>query len=98
VISRADFIFSVGFDGDSAIVDASAKRAYGRLTTVQLAEKGLFKAAVASAFYEKNERDMAEVLAIYNKDNVKPLPSMEALKRTFGVLETFDQIDKEIRV
>ena len=98
VISRADFIFSVGFDGDSAIVDSRTKRALSRLSTRELAEKGLFRAAVASAYFDKNESALADVLDIYNKGNMMPLPSVDALKRTFGVLEAFDKVDRVINV
>ena len=98
MISREDFIFSVGFHSDAAIVDVSARRVFGRLATLELAKKGLFKAAVASAFYKNDENELGEVLSLYNKVNEKPLGSVDSLKRTFGVLETFDRIDKVIRV
>jgi hypothetical protein len=91
-------MFSVGFDGGAALVDASARRAYGRLSTKALAERGLFKAAVASAFFDQDEAALAEVLAIYNTHNDKPLASVDDLKRTFGVLETFTLIERVIRV
>jgi basic membrane lipoprotein Med (substrate-binding protein (PBP1-ABC) superfamily) len=94
LISREDFIFAVGFEGNTAIVNAAQKRAYGKLPTLKLAEKGLFKAAVCSAVYEKNNDELKRVLAIYNENNEKSLDSVEALKRTFGVLETFEMIDK----
>jgi hypothetical protein len=98
LISREDFMFSTGFSGDSAIVDASARRAYGRLSTRELAEKGLFKAAVASASYQKDGEELSVVLEIYNRNNQKPLTSVEELKRTFGVLEMIDHIDRVICV
>jgi hypothetical protein len=98
LISRADFAFCVGFEGNTAIVDASAKRANGRLSARQLAEKGLYKAAVSSAFFNDDERELAEVLAIYNEKSEIKIDTIEKLKRAFGVLESFEDIDRVMYV
>jgi hypothetical protein len=98
LISREDFIFTVGFEGNTAIVNAHAKRSFGRLSAKGLAEKGLFKAAVASAVYNKSAQELEEVLAVYNANNAKTLDSGDALKRTFGVLDVIDVIERVIYV
>ncbi len=91
-------MFSVGFEGNTAIVDASSRRAYGRLSPRQLAEKGLFKPAVFGAYYDESAEELAEVLSVYNAKGEVKLDSVEALKRTFGVLETFADIDRVMYV
>lgn len=91
-------MFSVGFEGNSALVDASAKRANGRLAPRELAGKGLFKAAVFGAYYDEDERELEEVLAVYNSKGEVRLNSVDALKRTFGVLESFDDINRVMYV
>ena len=40
MLSRGDFVFTIGYDGASAIVDGRAKRQYGKLSTMELAEEG----------------------------------------------------------
>jgi hypothetical protein len=98
VISRQDFMFCIGFEGNTAIVDASAKRVFGRLSARELAEKGQYKAAVSSAFYNRDAQELAAVLVIYNEKGTVKLPNTDALKRTFGVLETFEEIDRSMYV
>ncbi|MEJ5188797.1 MAG: hypothetical protein WHT84_06265 [Breznakiellaceae bacterium] len=53
MISREDFVFTIGYDGPVAVVDGQAKKRYGSLSIRELAEKGLFRAAYASALYHK---------------------------------------------
>jgi hypothetical protein len=98
LISRLDIMFCVGFEGNTALVDASMKRAYGRLSAKALAEKGLFKAAVSSATYDKNDSELAEVLAVYNAKSAIKLETADQLKRMFGVLESFEDIDRVMYV
>ena len=61
-MKREDFVFSVGYDGDTAIVDSKAKKRYGKLTTQQLAAEGLYKAAFRSALYSGNEEEIRIII------------------------------------
>ncbi|MDR1144038.1 MAG: hypothetical protein LBK77_07475 [Spirochaetaceae bacterium] len=96
MLSRADFVFTIGYDGPSAVVDGQAKKHYGSLSTVQLAEKGLFRAAYSSAVYARapalaetsgedgDNEEIATVIKLYNRaagTSYKP----EDLPRLFGV-------------
>jgi hypothetical protein len=51
MLSREDFIFTIGYDGPHAVVDSQAKRRYDSLSTRELAERGLYRAAYASVVY-----------------------------------------------
>ncbi len=82
---REDFVFCIGYEGSTAIVDGRLLRRYGSRTTRQLAEEGLFKQAICSAVFNGSEQELAEVLALYNRRIPSPLASVEDLKRTFGV-------------
>ena len=84
---RDDFIFTVGFDGDTAIVDSVSKRRFGRHTPRQLAENGFYKAAMSAAMYDKSEEDTRVVLSIYNQGSEHPVQTVELLKRVLGVSE-----------
>ena len=92
MISRQDFIFTIGYEGNVAVVDGALKRRYGSLSSDQLAEKRLYKQAICSAVYEECSSGSAgealkRVLEIYNRNAARKIVSVEELKRTFGVLE-----------
>lgn len=87
MISREDFVFTIGFDGAVAVVDGRAKRQYGRLTTMELAEAGLYRAAFSSALYAKNETEMRAFIEYFNRKAGTTYSSAEQLKRLFGVNE-----------
>jgi hypothetical protein len=85
MIPREDFIWTIGYDGAAAVVDSQAKRRYAALSTAQLAEKGLFRAAYASAVYSRYPQDMITVVAAYNKAAGTTYTVASPLERLFGV-------------
>lgn len=82
---REHFIFCIGYEGSTAIVDGRLLRRHGGRTARQLAEEGLFKQAVCAAVFDGSDKDLAGVLALYNSRIPSPLATVEDLKRTFGV-------------
>jgi hypothetical protein len=86
MLSREDFIFTIGYDGAAAIVDGRAKRQYGRLSTMELAEEGLYRSAFASAFYEleKNDGPMKEFIQFFNSKAGTSYTKADELRRLFG--------------
>jgi hypothetical protein len=85
MLSREDFVFTIGYDGPAAVVDGQAKRRYGSLSTRELAERGLFRAAYSSAVYSKAPEDMETVLEFYNKAAGTSYTLSSSLDRLFGV-------------
>ena len=90
MLSREDFIFTIGYDGPAAVVDNHSKRKYGKLSTRELVEKGLFRAAYSSAVYSKDPQELVFVAEAYNSliaQNASGLPKAElnTLDRLFGV-------------
>ena len=90
MLPREDFIFTIGYDGPTAVVDNQAKRKYGKLSTRELAEKGLFRAAYSSAVYSKDPQELKFVAdAYYRLRGHSPADTAEAelsvLDRLFGV-------------
>jgi hypothetical protein len=85
MLSRADYIFTIGYDGPAAVVDSQAKRRYGALSTKELAEKGLFRAAYCSAVWSKDPREREILVDIYNKVAGTSLTTASPLDRLFGV-------------
>ena len=99
MISRQDFTFTIGYEGNTAVVDGTLKKRYGSLTAEQLAEKQLYKQAVCCAVYEQSSGKatgdaLQTVLEIYNRKAAKKIESAEDLKRTFGVHAVPDGIAK----
>jgi len=85
MLSREEFVFTIGYDGPAAVVDGQAKKRYGSLTTRELAEKGLFRAAYSSAIWSKDPKDMEALLETYNRISGSSLNSDSPLDRLFGV-------------
>ena len=85
MLSREDFVFTIGYDGPAAVVDSQAKKNYGSLSTKELAEKGLFRAAYSSAIYSKSKEELQAVVDIYNKTAGTSYSIDASLDRLFGV-------------
>jgi hypothetical protein len=85
MLSRADFIFTIGYDGPAAVVDGQAKRKYGSLTTKELAERGLFRAAYSSAIYSKDPAELDYVIEAYNRAAHTNYDRTSPFDRLFGV-------------
>ncbi len=98
MISREDYIFTIGYQGNSPVVDKRAKRDYGRLSTRELAEHGLYKPAFCSALYSNNEDEMKEFLAVYNEKAGGAYASPNELKRLFGVFAVPEEPGKVILI
>jgi len=93
-MTRNAFVFCTGYNGGTAIVDRKLEAQYGRLGTRELFAQGLYKPAVASALYAKNEADLAWLLQEYSRVTGKELRDIDALKRTVGVSEVYETILK----
>ncbi|MDR1972790.1 MAG: hypothetical protein LBQ46_12820 [Treponema sp.] len=89
MLNREDFIFTIGYDGPSAVVDGQAKKRYGALSTRELAERGLFRAAYASAVYGRprgeGNPDLEVLVELYNRVSGAGLGADSPLDRLFGV-------------
>jgi len=91
---REDFVFCIGFEGGTAIIDGRMMRRHGSSTSRQLAEAGLFKQAVSSAVFNNSAAELDEVLAVYNERTRAPIGSVDELKRTFGVVGVPEGVKK----
>jgi len=85
MLSRDDFVFTIGYDGPVAVVDNQAKKKYKKLSTRELAEKGLFRAAYSSAVYSKDPEEVRLVVEAYQKLGGQSPADMSAIGRLFGV-------------
>lgn len=86
-MNRVDFIFTIGYQGNVAIIDGKARKAYGSYTTRQLIEAGLYKPAFCSALYSGDPKEMEEFLTLFNTAHPGAPYTQEQLSRLFGVFE-----------
>jgi hypothetical protein len=96
MLSREDFVFTIGYDGASAIVDGRAKREFGKLSTMELAEEGLYRAAFASALFDlkKDEGPMKEFIQFFNSKAGTSYKKAEEFQRLLGV--TVEDVSRAI--
>jgi hypothetical protein len=96
MLSREDFVFTIGYDGPNAVVDSQAKKSYGGLSTGELAARGLFRAAYASIVYARAsgkaengpggwKSELDALVEVYNRVSGSRLTADSALDRLFGV-------------
>ncbi len=85
MLSRDEYVFTIGYDGPAAVVDGQAKKRYGGLSTRELAEKGLYRAAYCSALYTKDQNELDVLMEIYNRNAGTSYTRESPLNRLFGV-------------
>jgi hypothetical protein len=85
MLARDNFVFTIGYDGPSAVIDSQAKKRYGALGTRELVEKGLFRAAYSSAVYSKDPAELALVAEAYGRLTGTAVEA-SSLGRLFGVI------------
>ena len=85
MIAREDFVFTIGFEGAQAVVDGKAKREFGKLSTLELAGKGLLRAAFSSALYSRKPEEMKAFIDFFNKSAGTSYTEQAELSRLFGV-------------
>jgi hypothetical protein len=97
-MKRDEFVFVLGYQGDTAIIDGHAKKLFKGASTGELLEKGLFKAAFCSALYAGTAEEKAQVLEAYNKASSDEsgirFSSFEDISRVVGVFEVPEDIVK----
>jgi len=95
-MTREEFMFTLGYNGNQAIIDKTRYGKYKKASLEVLCQDGQFKAALCCAFWNKDEPGMQQVLSAYNRQNSKPLKSIEELKRAFGVLTLPETIRRKV--
>lgn len=97
-MQRADFVCTIGYEGNAALVDTQAKRRYGKLSVDQLLERGLYKPAFCAAVYDKDQAAMQRVLETYNQLSDGNYQSVDDLKRLFGVFDVPESVVRTVNL
>jgi hypothetical protein len=82
---REDFVFCIGYEGNAAIVDGRLRAGYGGHSSRQLAEAGLYKQAICSAYWSKKPEELEEILQVYNSRTEHHVSSAAELSRIYGI-------------
>jgi len=93
-MKREDYIFSIGFDGNKAIVDKKARSGFKNLDTRALADRGMFKVAYRGAVYDEDQAGADYVLARFNEVSPIRYDNSEQLMLVFGVQAPSDDITR----
>ena len=93
-----EFSNTIGYSGNSSIIDKGNLKKYGSMDVRQLLEKGLYKQAFSKALYSGSVEDQEAVLAGYNADCGSRYSSVEELKRLFGVFIVPEGISRIKRI
>ena len=64
-MKREDFVFTIGYQGSIAVVNATARKKFAKLSTLELAGKGLYSQAFRSAVYSADEQEMEELIEYF---------------------------------
>lgn len=96
-MKREEFVFTVGYEGNVAIVDGASARKLGNLSSRELAERGQYRHAFRAAIFDGSKS--IEDLRVYFRDHTSIGDKTAAeLKRLFGVFEVRDDVTKVQRV
>ncbi|MCD6395908.1 MAG: hypothetical protein J7L71_00075 [Spirochaetaceae bacterium] len=93
-MTKVDFMFTIGYQGVSAIVDKHAKKQYSKLSSTELAEKGLFKSAFCEALFDEDIVKQKEISNIYNRISGEAITNVDSMKRLLGVFEVPSHISR----
>lgn len=90
-MKRENFVCTIGFQGDTAIVDGIARKRYGKLSPHELLDEGLYRYAFCAALYDDDLNGFAERFQAASGIEVS---TVEDIKRLFGVFSVPDDTVK----
>jgi hypothetical protein len=86
-MKREDFIFTIGYQGNTAIIDGRARKAGAGASFRELAQRGLYKAAYCAVLQGGDAGEIEEFAGLYNARLQGRAYGREELSRLFGVYE-----------
>ena len=94
----ADFMFTVGYNGNEAIVNRETEQMGQNLSAKELIDKGLFKPALCMALKSDDKDSIQYLMDTYNRISGSKYHSEMQMKRLFGVFAEPDEISKVRRL
>lgn len=94
IMKREQFCFTIGYNGDEAIVDKQAMVRYGKKTSRELADGGLFKSALSAALFDDDREGVDYVLRLFNEKSGSSVADVDGLIKVLGVIPSWNDISK----
>lgn len=86
-MKKNDFISTIGYDGDAAVVDKERRAKNGTMTLQELLKAGAFRSAAAFAAYDDSQDELKTVTDYYNAvAHADYAP--ETILRVFGITKS----------
>ncbi len=92
-MNRDDFVFTIGYTGNTAIVDQDLRRNFRKASSRNLFAAGLYKPAFAAALFDADEDSQRWIAEEYSKLSGTSYGVRE-LQRLFGVFSVPEGVDK----
>ena len=89
-----EYMFTIGFSGNTAIVDGAAMKKYGNLGIDELVDRGLFKPALAAAFFTNDTKALDRIREAYNRAAGTNFEDHAQILRVFGLEQALENPEK----
>ncbi|MBN2617009.1 MAG: hypothetical protein JXR64_01715 [Spirochaetales bacterium] len=93
-----DFMFTVGYNGDEAIVNKLTEQEGKTLSVKELVDKGQFKPALCNALKNSDNEGIQYLMDSYNRISGSHYHSEMQIMRLFGVFAEPENISKVKRL
>jgi len=90
-MKREEFCCIIGYQGDKALADKSAMKLVKGTSSRELADSGLYKAAMASALFEENIEDQDYILSTYRQRCSTSVETRDQLIRMLGIYPAYKE-------
>ena len=97
-MKQEDFMFTVGYNGDEAIVNKQTELAGKNLSVKELVDKGMFKPALCLALKNEDKDGIQYLIDTYNKISGSTYHTEMQIMRLFGVYAEPEKISKVKRL
>ena len=94
-MKRNDFVFTIGYDGNTAIVDRKTQRKYRNAGAGELLNAGQYRPAFCAALFDDQLHDF---VAEFRAATGIAVTDADAIKRLFGVFGVPDGVKKIMAV
>ena len=84
-MKREEFIFTIGYQGNTAVIDGRTRKKNSGASFRELAEKGFYKAAYCAVLDSGDEAALAEFVSLFNSRVPGRPYTSDELSRLFGV-------------
>lgn len=97
-MKQEDFMFTVGYNGDEAIVNKQTELAGKNLSVKELVDKGMFKPALCNALKNEDKDGIKYLIDTYNNISGSNYSTEMHIMRLFGVYAEPEKISKVKRL